>query len=573
MRKIVDLLDSKLKYQSIFLMFLMTIASLLELLGLGLVIIIINSFLGLDNIYPTIIQNFLNFISTENDQISIYIILIYVTILFTIKLFILIFTSYRENKFLAILRENISNKMYRVFLNRDLLNLLKKNSATYLRNFTEEINISILFFTSVIKTFMNLVILTAFLIFLFVFNKTITSLVLFIFSSIGIIYFLNIKNKLSSWANQSIQNRKKRIQYVNESFLAIKTIKILSREKFFFEKFKLQNKIFSNLNFKVNFLKSLPASIFEYILLITILLLLYLLLINNYSNEKIIQVLSVYSLCAFRIVPVLNRILGSAQQIRFSYPSVKRLIEESEHKIVEKNTSIKKVSFKKSVSLKFKNFTFEKNKDPLLKNISIQIKKNSKIGIIGPSGSGKSTIVDIICGFRSFKGCNLKVDDKIIDNKLENWQKLIGYIPQNIIILNASLRENLLFGSKNKEFSDNYLIKLIKRVELQHLLKKTKKGLSQIIRQDGLDISGGEKQRIGIARALINNPELIILDEATSGLDYYTEKKVLDTINRFKKTAIVVSHRLSALNFCDKVHIIENKTLKILKNNQIKKFF
>ena len=143
MRKIVDLLDSKLKYQSIFLMFLMTIASLLELLGLGLVIIIINSFLGLDNIYPTIIQNFLNFISTENDQISIYIILIYVTILFTIKLFILIFTSYRENKFLAILRENISNKMYRVFLNRDLLNLLKKNSATYLRNFTEEINISI----------------------------------------------------------------------------------------------------------------------------------------------------------------------------------------------------------------------------------------------------------------------------------------------------------------------------------------------------------------------------------------------------------------------------------------------
>ena len=110
--------------------------------------------------------------------------MIFVTILFTIKLFILIFTSYKENKFLAILRENISSKMYKVFLNRDLLNLLKKNSATYLRNFTEEINISILFFTSVIKTFMNLIILTAFLIFLFIFNVTITSLVLFIFSMI-----------------------------------------------------------------------------------------------------------------------------------------------------------------------------------------------------------------------------------------------------------------------------------------------------------------------------------------------------------------------------------------------------
>ena len=554
-------------------MFLMTIASLLELLGLGLVIVIINSFLGLDDIYPTVVQNFLNFLSIDNNEISIHLILIFVTILFTIKLFILIFTSYKENKFLAILRENISSKMYKVFLNRDLLNLLKKNSATYLRNFTEEINISILFFTSVIKTFMNLIILTAFLIFLFIFNVTITSLVLFIFSMIGVVYFLNIKNKLSTWANQSIQNRKKRIQYVSESFAAIKTIKILSREKFFFEKFQIQNKIFSKLNFKVNFLKSLPTSIFEYILLITILFLLFILLNYDYSNEKIIQVLSVYSLCAFRIVPVLNRILGSAQQIRFSYPSVKKLIEESEHKIIEKKISSKKILFKKSFSLNFKNFAFEKNKDPFLKNISIHIDKNSKVGIIGPSGAGKSTIVDVICGFRNFKGCNLKVDDKLINNNIYNWQKLIGYIPQNIIILNASLRDNLLFGAKNKKFSDNYLIKLIKKVDLQHLLKKTKKGLSQTIRQDGLDISGGEKQRIGIARALINNPKLIILDEATSGLDFFTEKKVLNTINKLKQTAIVVSHRLSALNFCDKIYMIENKTLKVLKHNQIKKFF
>ena len=97
--------------------------------------------------------------------------------------------------------------------------------------------------------------------------------------------------------------------------------------------------------------------------------------------------------------------------------------------------------------------------------------------------------------------------------------------------------------------------------------------MSQTIRQDGLDISGGEKQRIGIARALINNPKLIILDEATSGLDFFTEKKVLNTINKLKQTAIVVSHRLSALNFCDKIYMIENKTLKVLKHNQIKKFF
>ena len=136
--------------------------------------------------------------------------------------------------------------MYKVFLNRDLLNLLKKNSATYLRNFTEEINISILFFTSVIKTFMNLIILTAFFIFLFIFNVTITSLVLFIFSMIGVVYFLNIKNKLSTWANQSIQNRKKEFNMLVRVLQLSKLLKYYQEKNFSLKNFKFKIKFLAN---------------------------------------------------------------------------------------------------------------------------------------------------------------------------------------------------------------------------------------------------------------------------------------------------------------------------------------
>ena len=115
--------------------------------------------------------------------------------------------------------------------------------------------------------------------------------------------------------------------------------------------------------------------------------------------------------------------------------------------------------------------------------------------------------------------------------------------------------------------------RLIDKVELNYLLKSSSKGLSQIISQDGQNISGGEKQRIGIARALINNPEIIILDEATSGLDVLTEKNVLSTIRRLNKTVIIVSHRLSALSFCDKIYLVQKNTLKNLNINSIKKFF
>ena len=164
----------------------------------------------------------------------------------------------------------------------------------------------------------------------------------------------------------------------------------------------------------------------------------------------------------------------------------------------------------------------------MFKNFSLEIKKNSKIGIIGPSGSGKSTIIDIICGFRNFENGIFKVDDKNVYNDIESWQKTIGYIPQNIVIFNDTLRNNILFGSDSRKFSDKIISKLIDKVELNYLLKSSSKGLSQIISQDGQNISGGEKQKIGIARALINNPEIIILDEATSGLDVLTEKNVLN---------------------------------------------
>ena len=190
--------------------------------------------------------------------------------------------------------------------------------------------------------------------------------------------------------------------------------------------------------------------------------------------------------------------------------------------------------------------------------------------MIGISGSGKSTIIDILCGFRKNRFSQIKVDGKIIDFKnLDNWQNSIGFVPQNIIILNQSLRENVLFGSDKKLINDKILNNLIKKVELEKFIRKSKSGLNQVISQDGENISGGEKQRIGIARALVNNPELIILDEATSGLDYDTENNVLQTIKKLKKTTLIVSHRFNTLKYCDKIYMIKDKEIKLLKKSKL----
>ena len=573
MNKILHLFDYNQKLKFLILIFFMIIASFLELLGLGMVIIVLNSFLGLKNNSMEFINNY--FILFFKNDLNFELILFCIFVIFTIKLIVLVFVSWMESDFMSVFREKVSNKLFHNFLNRDVINLYKKNSAEYIRNFTEEIVASGLVISSCLKLILDFILITFFFIFLMYFNPIITMTVFVFFSLLAFVYFSLVKNKLSSWAATNLENRKKKIQFISESFGAIKSIKILSRENFFLERFKKKIHSIRQIQFKVAFLDALPRNILEYILLISILSLFYLLIENNYSNEYIIQLISVYTLSAFRVVPLINRLLGHMQKLKHNYPSLKKLIIENEQKITPKRNKNQKINFKKNIFLNIKNFSFSKNRKILLKNVNIEIKKKSQIGIIGQSGSGKSTIIDILCGFRKNKFFKLKVDGLTLINSdlLEGWQNLIGYVPQDIIIFNQSLRENILFGSNKKNLNDVKLKNLIKKVELEKFLNKSKNGLSEILKQDGKNISGGEKQRIGIARALINDPELIILDEATSGLDYQTEDNILRTIKRLKKTSIIVSHRLNALKNCDKIYILKNKEIFVLNKNKLKNYF
>ena len=561
--RILSFIDKDQRRSGIFLILLMFIASIAELFGLGMVILMINSFLDVKNSLDFPLGNYL-----ETNIKSINSLLILFLIIFTFKFLIMILVVFSESKFMATFRERISFKMFKNFLNRDTTNLLKKNSAEYLRNFTEEITQSNTFYYSLIKIILDTILFVVFVSFLIVYNPTISISAITFFSLASLAYFFIIKEKIAGWSKTALKNRKKRIQFVNESFSAIKFIKILSSENYFLSKFESHNSSLSKIIFKMNFLNLLPRHTYEYILFISILLLIFF-LNTQLANEQMIQILSVYTLASLRLIPIINRTLTNLQNIRFTYPSFNKLYIEHNHPVIEKNSKPPIFKFEKKINITFKKFHFENKKEILLKDINLDIYKNKKVGIIGPSGSGKSTLIDIICGFQKLKNGFVASDSKKIHLNLEGWQKNIGYIPQNIVILNQSLKENILFGSNPKFFDNKKIINILKAVELDYFLKKLPKGLNQIIKEDGQNISGGEKQRIGIARALLKNPKILILDEATSGLDTFTESKVLDTINKIKKTIVIVSHRINTLKFCDKVYSIKNNTLKEINISQL----
>ena len=557
-KKILSFLDKYQKRNAVILLSLMFIASIAELFGLGMVILMINSFLGIENNLNLPIVG-----SLGTNLNSINYLLIIFFLIFTTKYLVMILAVTLECDFIAKFREKTSFNMFKNFLNRDSSNLLKKNSAEYLRNFVDEINLTVLFYNSLLKITLDLILFCLFVVFLIIYNPIISSSVIVFFSLTSLIYFILIKEKIARWSKIALVNKKKRLQFINESFSAIKFIKILSSENFFLKKFKIHNSSLSNILYKMSFINTLPRHTYEYILFLSIVLLIFF-VSKELGKDQIIQMLSVYTLASFRIIPLINRLLTNTQNLRFSYPSFEKLYVEQNYPVVEKN--VKPFIFKldKRLKILIKKFYYNDKSKVLLKNINLNINKNNKIGIIGPSGSGKSTIIDIICGFQKLNHGVVESDGKSIFSNLEGWQKNIGYIPQNIVILNQSLRENILFGSNPKLFSDRKISNILRKVNLEYFLKKLPNGLNQIIREDGQNISGGEKQRIGIARALLNNPDIIILDEATSGLDTFTESKVLDTINKIKKTVIIVSHRINTLKFCDKVYSIDKSTLKLI---------
>ena len=293
-----------------------------------------------------------------------------------------------------------------------------------------------------------------------------------------------------------------------------------------------------------------------------------------FSNEQlwdtvnsIIPVVGVFGAAAFRIIPSINRILGSLQRLRFDLPLVNIIHKELTETIkIDKIVAIKNnLDFNDVIKIDKVNFSYESRPLLVLSNISANISIGSQVGFVGESGSGKTTLVDIILGLLRPSDGFIKVDGTDIQKNLSNWQKNIGYVPQDIYLSDDTLRNNIAYGLNSNEIDEKSLKEATKVANLDKFVKNLPDGLNTMLGEHGVRISGGQRQRVGIARALYSNPNILILDEATSSLDINIEKEIMKEISKLKgkKTVIIIAHRLSSVSQCDKLFKLEKG--KIIK--------
>lgn len=567
-KKFVDLAFSSTQKKKLYqLLTLMFCGTLLELCGVGLIFPLIKLYTD---------QEFLNSIYFKfnigpyDTQSLIIISIVFFVAFFLFKNFFLWIILRKYSFFFANYEAQLQSRLFNGYLNKSVSSFKNEESSKIANDI---INISSYFSSQYMNAFLmvsvDIVIQINILILLLYVSWQTTSLIFLIFGSVSyLLYFLS-KKKLFEIG--SIRNKFSAIQLANvqQAIGGIKEIKLTGRENYFTNEFTKTTDILSEANFKNAVISGTPRFFTEVIAITSIATIVIFLSTIGKQISDIVPILALFMAAAYKLIPSLNKILLMFNRLKLSGDAVNKitqlLIEFDELEIINKNRDLisKKVTFE---NLTIKNLTFKyyDKSQYILNNININFKKNSFIGIKGESGAGKSTFIDLILGLlRPLKG-EILIDNKSIFSVLHDWQRSIGYVPQNIFLSSGSIKKNIAFGIPEDQIDEDLINDVIKKSSLDRFVKQQNNGFNTNIGEGGALISGGQRQRIGIARALYNKPKILIFDEATSALDINTENEILLEMNKLKSelTIISISHRQNTIKYCDEIYNLEDGSLK-----------
>jgi ABC-type bacteriocin/lantibiotic exporter with double-glycine peptidase domain len=549
------------KEKNIFFPLCLTIlfSSILEILSVGILIPFFDLILkNKSYFYNNVLQNYIDKFGYKN-LVFYYIIIIF--FLFTFKTIFLIFSSFFQLKFIKNINVNISKKLLAIYLNKSFIFYLKNNTSFLIQNINEVNSITLhirsqLIFLSEVIIFIGMITL------LFYNSFWITLITLLIFGLFSYFIKIFIFKKTKIIGQERLMVSQKRLRDLHEGFDGIRDIKIFGLEKYFLLKFILNNNVSNTYEFKNAFNLSLPRFLLEWLLIfLSLLLLFFVFYFSNFIElERSVSLLALFCISILRLIPSLLRIIQSRQQIKFTMPVVKKIFEEFNDKKNIDNSKlivgkIKAIGFTKNLIIKNLDFGYGDLKKEVINNFNININFGNFLGISGVSGSGKTTLLSIILGLLKPDKGNIIVDGIDIFNDIRAWQAVIGYVPQNLYLIDDTIQNNIALGTLKEDLNLNLLNKVINLACLEDLINELPRGIQTNIGEKGINLSGGQRQRIGIARALYRQPKLLILDEFTNALDKKLEEKILNNIYGLKKnvTGIIVSHDNNVLKNCDKI--------------------
>ncbi len=352
-------------------------------------------------------------------------------------------------------------------------------------------------------------------------------------------------------------------QWISQTVHGIKDIKVAAKEQYFINEYAKVGQGYVKAMERQNLFANSPKLLIETICIAGMIGYMLIMVAMGKELSSMLPTLTAFAMAAMRLMPCASRINNQLTSMAFNEPFFFNVSDNLVEETSDSNTDIsyaidvkEKMPVTREIKLENITYHYPNSEKYIFRNAQMEIPVGKSVGVIGESGAGKTTIIDILLGLLNLETGKVTADGKDTKEQYRNWLRNVGYIPQQIYLIDADIRKNVAFGVPEEEIDDERVWEVLKEAQLDEFVKNMPEQLETGIGERGIRLSGGQRQRIGIARALYNDPEVLILDEATSALDNDTEAAIMESINHFlgKKTMVIIAHRLQTIEKCDMVY-------------------
>ncbi|MFL5616092.1 MAG: ABC transporter ATP-binding protein [Gemmatimonadaceae bacterium] len=475
--------------------------------------------------------------------------------------------SFLQARYVSNRQVRLASQLFNAYMHSEYTMHLQRNSAELLRNATNEaMEVVGSVLMPCLSLAMEFLTVGAIVTLLFIAEPFISLVAFVLLGGATALFIRVVRSRLIRYGHETQLYRMKMLQTVSEGLGSLKITRVLGREPHFLQAFRLDSDRFAQANrFRV-LMSDLPRLYLEMAAMLGLLAVAAILLAEHRPLGAIIPALSLLAVAVVRLIPSFNRISAAFTQLRYGRFSLEAVYAD----LVNSNTNADvrhrdttTIPFVEAIRLRDVSFTYPNAAAPAVRNVNLDIRRGNAVGIVGATGSGKTTLVDIVLGLLRPSSGKVLIDDRDVTQDVRAWQKHIGYVPQDIYLMDESIRNNVAFGIAADEIDDAAVQRAIDAAQLTTFIHSLPDGVNTVVGERGVRLSGGQRQRIGIARALYHDPDVLVFDEATSSLDNETERFVMQAVDHLRgaRTIILIAHRMSTVRACDELFLLNEGRL------------
>ena len=572
MKRVIRILTDRQRRMLVLLLFMMLVGAGLETMGTSMLIPFITVAMEPGSIYDIKYLNYFYDLFGLTDTNGFLILLaIALSLIFVVKNVYLYFLYYAQYRFIYNGQFHTSRNLFKDYVRRPYEFYLDASTPVVMRHIMSDVNGSYNLLLTFLQLFTELFIFAALLALALVISPVMTLVMCLVLGGILLANKKLLGPVLRRFGHEVQVNSALTTKWIMQAVNGMKETKVLNKERYFVEQYEKSADRLNTIQKKQNSMQNIPRLLIETVCMCGILLIVAVFLAQGNNITDMLKQVGMLAAVAIKLMPSANKLSTYINNIAYYEPSlsaVEDIIIRSHEKdgeaeaLFSREERIEPVSFTKEVKLEGITYRYPNTETDILKNAEVSIPIGGSVGFIGPSGAGKSTTVDILLGLLHPQKGRVTVDGVDIKTNLPGWYAKIGYVPQMIFMLDDTIRNNVAYGVEEKEIDEAQVWYALKEAQMDEFVRGLPAGLDTSIGERGVRISGGQRQRLGIARALYTSPEIMIFDEATSALDNDTEAAIMEAIERLhgKKTLVIIAHRLTTIEKCDAVYRVEGQT-------------